>query len=75
MRRWQRGGRGGSSGSAATVASLTVEAAAWQKCNFGGSGSVLESAAAGHQQQRQCRVGGSSVEYADNDYNSDDGDD
>ncbi len=37
----QRGG-----GSAAASASLVVEAAAWQKCNFGGSSSPLGSAVA-----------------------------
>ncbi len=57
------------------VASLTVEAAAWRKRNFGGSGSVLGSAAAAWRRQPQRGVGGGSVAYAEDDYNGDNGDD
>jgi hypothetical protein len=72
---WQHGGGGGGGGSAAAVASMTVEAAAWQKRNFGGSDSVLGSAAAARRWRWQRGVGSGSMAYADNVYHGDGGDD
>ncbi len=68
-RQWQRSSRGGSGGRVAAAASLAVEAAAWQKCNFGGSNSALGSVVAAWRQRQQRSVGGGSMAYADNDYN------
>ncbi len=72
MQRWQRGDKGSSGGSAVAAASLTAEAAAWQKRDFGGSSSVLGSMAAAWRQWRQHGIGSGSVAYADDDYNGDD---
>jgi hypothetical protein len=47
------------------AASLVAEVAAWQKRDFGGSGSALGSAAAARRWRRQCGIGGGSVAYAD----------
>ncbi len=43
---------------AAAVASLAAEVAAWQKRDFGGSGSALGSAVAAWRRRRQRGVGG-----------------
>jgi hypothetical protein len=53
--RWQQSG-GGS--AAAAAASLAAEAAAWQKRDFGGSGSTLGSTAAARRWRQKCGVGG-----------------
>ncbi len=52
------------------AASLAVEAAAWQKHDFSSSSSTFGSAVAAWRQRRcQRGIGGSSVAYADDDFN------
>ncbi len=73
--RWQHGSRGGGGRSMGAVASLAVEAAAWQKRNFSGSSSAFGSATAAWRRQWQQRgIGGGSVVYADNNCNGHDDD-
>jgi hypothetical protein len=70
-------GRVGDGGSTVAAASLVAEVAAWQKCNFSGSGSAFGNAAAAWwwRQQQRC-IGGGSMAYADNNFNChDDNDD
>jgi hypothetical protein len=57
-------------GSTMAAASLAAEAAAWQKCNLGGSSSAFGSAAAAWWRRwKEHVIGGGSVAYADNNFN------
>jgi hypothetical protein len=74
--RWQHCGRGGSDGSTVAAASLAAEVATWWKRNFSSSSIVFGNAVAAWwwRQQEQC-IDGSSMAYADNNFNCHDDDD